>query len=199
MANLVLILGGARSGKSRFAQELAQRLGGGDVLFVATAEAGDEEMARRIRMHRESRPAAWQTIETTHDVGEVLAKAGSSHRAVLIDCLTLLVSNVLLACGESADAGLAERRVMAEIEGLLAACEKRSGAVIMVSGEVGLGLVPESALGRLYRDLLGRTNQLVATRSQAAYLLVAGLPIELRALATTVEQAATLSATSAIK
>ncbi|HUG71017.1 MAG TPA: bifunctional adenosylcobinamide kinase/adenosylcobinamide-phosphate guanylyltransferase [Pirellulaceae bacterium] len=190
MAKIVLILGGVRSGKSRFAQQLAERLGGDDVLFVATAEAGDAEMARRIQIHRTARPTAWQTIEAAGNVGAALQQAAPHQQTILIDCLTLLVSNVLLNCGENPDSNLAERQVATEIENLLDACGQRSGTVIMVSGEVGLGLVPESPLGRLYRDLLGWANQAVAARSDATYWLIAGLPIELQALAVTVEQAA---------
>lgn len=194
MAHIALVLGGVRSGKSRFAQELAQKMGGDDVLFVATAEAGDAEMSRRIQIHRTSRPAAWSTLEVPQNVGAAIQQrqqSGPLHRTVLVDCLTLLVSNVLLSCEDQTDPGLAEQRVAAEIEGLLAACVHWQGTVIMVSGEVGLGVVPESALGRQYRDLLGWANQAVAARSHATYLLVAGLPIELKSLANSVEQAAT--------
>ena len=193
MANIVLILGGVRSGKSRFAQQLAERLGGDDVLFIATAEAGDAEMARRIQIHRTSRPSAWQTIEAATNVGAAIEQAAPRQQTILMDCLTLLVSNVLLSCGEHPDPDVAERRVAAEIENLLAVCEPREGTVIVVSGEVGLGLVPESPLGRLYRDLLGWANQAVAAQSTATYLLVAGLPVELKALAMRVEQAATIT------
>ncbi|MDB5339719.1 MAG: Phosphoglycerate mutase [Planctomycetaceae bacterium] len=193
MAHIALILGGVRSGKSGFAQDLAQKMSGDDVLFVATAEAGDAEMSRRIQIHRTSRPAAWSTLEVAQNVGASLQRyqqSGPQHRTVLIDCLTLLVSNVLLSCEEQADPAIAEQRVAVEIQGLLAACLHWQGTVIIVSGEVGLGVVPESALGRQYRDLLGWANQAVAARSNATYLLVAGLPIELKSLANSVEQAA---------
>ena len=193
MGQITVILGGVRSGKSRFAQELAQKMGGDDVLFIATAEAGDAEMSRRIQIHRSSRPAAWTTLEAAQNVGASLQQRLQSslhHRIVLIDCLTLLVSNVLLDCGDQIDPAIAERRVDAEIQSLLTACEQCQGTVIIVSGEVGLGVVPESALGRQYRDLLGWANQAVTSRSNAAFLMVAGLPIELKSLANSVEQAA---------
>lgn len=192
MGQIALILGGVRSGKSRFAQDLAQRMSGDDVLFVATAEAGDGEMSRRIQIHRLSRPAAWSTLETTRTVGrsmQLLQQSGPQHGTVLIDCLTLLVSNVLLSCENCADPTIAEQRVDLEIEELLAACKQWQGTVIVVSSEVGLGVVPESALGRQYRDLLGWANQKVAAQSNATYLMVSGLPIELKALANSVEQA----------
>jgi adenosylcobinamide kinase/adenosylcobinamide-phosphate guanylyltransferase len=190
MANLILVLGGVRSGKSRFAQQLAQQLGGDEVLFIATAAVGDAEMSRRIQIHRASRPANWQTLEAAQDVGHALQQTHAMPPTILIDCLTLLVSNVLLSCGEDPDPDLAERRVNAEISSLLSACDQRQGTVILVSGEVGMGVVPEFSLGRLYRDLLGWTNQAVAARSLAAYLMVAGLAVELKTLACSVEQAA---------
>jgi adenosylcobinamide kinase / adenosylcobinamide-phosphate guanylyltransferase len=190
MGKIALIMGGVRSGKSRFAQDLAQKLGGDAVLFVATAEAGDGEMSRRIRIHQSTRPATWQTLEAPYRVGEALRHQSPLIATVLIDCLTLLVSNVLLACPEPIDADQAERAVNAEIDALLAACQERTGHVVIVSSEVGLGVVPESRLGRLYRDLLGWANQRVAARAESTYLLVAGLPVELKALAQTVESAA---------
>ncbi len=190
MAKIALILGGVRSGKSRFAQDLAQRLGGDAVLFVATAEAGDGEMARRIRIHQNTRPATWQTLESPRHVGEALRRTSPLGSTVVIDCLTLLVSNVLLSCAEPIDADQAEQAVNAEIAALLAACHDRSGQVVIVSSEVGLGVVPESRLGRLYRDLLGWANQAVAARADSTYLLVAGVPVELKAIAQTVDGAA---------
>jgi len=193
MAHIALILGGVRSGKSRFAQDLAHKLGGDDVLFVATAEARDAEMSRRIQIHQTTRPSAWTTLESAQNVGAAIAHRRSNDvksPTLLIDCLTLLVSNVLLGCGDDASADIVEQRVAAEIQSLLAACEEWPAAVIIVSGEVGLGVVPESSLGRQYRDLLGWANQAVAARSTATYLMVAGLPIELKSLASSVEQAA---------
>jgi adenosylcobinamide kinase / adenosylcobinamide-phosphate guanylyltransferase len=190
MARIVLILGGARSGKSRFAQQLAERIGGADVLFVATAEAGDREMAHRIEAHRISRPRAWGTLEQTTGVAVALAGASERYEVVLLDCVTLLVSNVLLDCGDPLDIQTAEKRMRAETDDLLGACRERTGTVIIVSSEVGQGLVPDNPLGRVYRDVLGWTNQTVAAQADAVYLMVAGLPVEVKALATTCEQAA---------
>lgn len=178
MAHIVLILGGARSGKSRFAQELAERLGG-DVLFVATAHAGDDEMRRRIARHQQERPASWTTVEATANVGTVLEERRPN--VALVDCLTLLVSNIILA-NEHADEDQVRQAVEQEIDGLLRACAGFGGTVLVVSGEVGSGLVPGTPLGRQFRDLLGRANQAIAKRARAAYLLVAGIPVELKAL-----------------
>lgn len=188
MQRLVLVMGGVRSGKSRFAQELAHRVGGEDVLFVATAEAGDDEMVRRIDHHRRSRPAGWKTLEQPLGTGEAISAIPSLPRVVLVDCLTLLVSNALLQCDGDADA--AEKRVRAETEALIAAARHHSVVMIVVSGEVGQGLVPESSLGRLFRDLLGWANQLLAEEAEATYLMVAGLAVDVRSLATSAEQSA---------
>lgn len=190
MAQLVLIVGGARSGKSRFAQQLAERLGR-NVLFVATAEAGDSEMAQRIALHRAERPSHWETLEQPLKLGAALAELPERCEIVLIDCLTLLISNVLLACGDNTDILNAQPKAEAEIEALLAAIERRTGVVIVVSGEVGMGLVPDNPLGRLYRDLLGRANQALAARADKVYLMVAGLAVEICSQARSVEQAAT--------
>ncbi len=190
MAKTILILGGARSGKSRFAQQLARQIGGDEVLFVATAEAKDAEMSRRIERHRGDRPHCWQTLEQTADVGAAIAEAPVRHSVVIVDCLTLLVSNVLLACPDPLEADAAEERIRAEVTSLLTACRTRPGTVIIVSGEVGQGLVPDNPLGRMFRDLAGMANQAVAAAADATYLMVAGLPIEINALAATVGMAA---------
>lgn len=188
MHRLVLVLGGVRSGKSRFAQELAQRVGGEDVLFVATAEAGDDEMVRRIDHHRRSRPTGWKTLEQPLRTGRAIIAIDSPPPVILVDCLTLLVSNALLR--SDGDAEAAERCVIAEIESLVAAGRHHGATMIVVSGEVGQGLVPETPLGRLFRDLLGWANQMLAKEAEATYLMVAGLAVDVRSLATSAEQSA---------
>lgn len=189
MGQLILVVGGARSGKSRFAQDLARQVGGDDVLYVATAESHDDEMSRRIELHRQSRPPKWRTIERPLGVGKAVAAIDRQPRVVLLDCLTLLISNVLLQCGTDAD--LAEQRMRAEIDALIAATRENEATAIIVSGEVGMGLVPENPLGRLFRDLLGWANQLLAEQSTATYLMVAGLPVNTTAIASSVQEAAT--------
>ncbi len=191
---LTLILGGVRSGKSRFGQELAHRLGNDDVLFVATAESRDEEMARRIDKHRQSRPDTWQTLEQPLRTGKTINVLELLPKVVLVDCLTLLISNVLLENKSDLDApeGIAaiERRMHAEVEDLIAAAKQHGIHLIVVSGEVGMGLVPENALGRLFRDLLGWSNQQLAACANSTYLMVAGLPINVSSFGCTVQQAA---------
>ncbi|NLG50675.1 MAG: bifunctional adenosylcobinamide kinase/adenosylcobinamide-phosphate guanylyltransferase [Chloroflexi bacterium] len=193
MGEMMLILGGARSGKSSYAQRLAHELGGGRVLFVATAEAGDEEMQARIADHRRSRPAGWRTVEAPRNVAQAIAPAIQDARVVLVDCITLLTSNVLLAGGESPDAQQAERDVVQEIDALCALARHEAATFILVSNEVGLGLVPVYELGRLYRDVLGRANQILATQADQVVLLIAGLPVELKALQAAIAKGAGIS------
>lgn len=164
----MLVTGGARAGKSRFAQALAQRLGGDGVSFLATAEPLDEEMRERILQHRRERPSAWETLEVPLEVPQALRRAG--HGVVLLDCLTLWVSNLLLR----------GREVREEVERLLEAARGSGKTLVVVSNEVGMGLVPENPLGRRYRDLLGAANQRLAQEAQEVYLVVAGLPLRLK-------------------
>ncbi len=193
MGEMMLILGGARSGKSSYAQRLAHELGGERVLFVATAEAGDEEMQARIADHRRSRPAGWRTVEAPRNVAQAIAPAIQDARVVLVDCITLLTSNVLLAGGESPDAQQAERDVVQEIDALCALARQEAATFILVSNEVGLGLVPVYELGRLYRDVLGRANQMLAAQADQVVLLIAGLPVELKALQAAIAKGAGIS------
>ena len=179
----ILITGGARSGKSRFAQELALRLGK-TVLFVATAVAGDEEMRQRIAEHQRTRPVAWNTLEVTTHVGsEIIQKIGRA-QVVIVDCITLLVSNIFGQytdqTGEQIDAALVEQEVTTEISELLECLNRIDVSFIMVTNEVGMGLVPANQMGRLYRDLLGKANQLLAQQVDEVYLMVAGVPVRIK-------------------
>ena len=180
MGELILILGGARSGKSSYAQSLALELGGPDVLYVATAAPLDEEMEARIAAHRLSRPHGWRTLETISLVAAPLAEQVRDVRVVLLDCLTLLTSNALFACGETATADQAQAAVEVEITALLDTSRESRAVWIVVSNEVGLGLVPDNALGRAYRDVLGRVNQRVAAQADRVVFMVAGLPMEVK-------------------
>ena len=172
---LTLILGGARSGKTSYAQEQARHIGG-KVLYIATAAAGDDEMRLRIEAHRAARPAEWQTLEATLQVGETLISNRVQAQVVIVDCVTLLVSNVLLSFSEDAAFDEVEKKVQAEIDALLKAHSEIGGQWFIVSNEVGLGLVPPYPLGRFYRDLLGWANQRLARSAERVLFMVAGIP-----------------------
>ncbi len=171
--SVTLVLGGVRSGKSRYAQELAERFA--RVTFVATAEPRqDEEMRRKIERHRATRPPHWTTVEETTALGRVLRAGEEDCDAILIDCLTLFAANLLETFGGDAPS------LETCVDQLCAALETTSRSVILVSNEVGSGVVPAYALGRRFRDLLGEINQRVAAVADTVVLLVAGLPLVLK-------------------
>ena len=174
---LVLVLGGARSGKSTAAERMARD--GGRVLFIATAEALDDAMQRRIAAHRRHRPEHWDTLEEPIHLTRAVRPLADRYDTFVLDCLTLWVSNLLLEDEEASDA---EHTVLETVRRLLDLIEAVGGRWILVSNEVGQGIVPTSRLGREYRDVLGRVNQLVASRSDRAYLMVAGMALDLKAL-----------------
>ncbi|MEO3429872.1 bifunctional adenosylcobinamide kinase/adenosylcobinamide-phosphate guanylyltransferase [Pelagibius sp. CAU 1746] len=166
---VTLVLGGARSGKSSYAEQLAESQGG-DRVYLATATAGDAEMADRIARHRERRGARWRTVEAPLDLGGALAASASSHSVVLVDCLTLWLSNILFK----------ELDVENECGKLVSMLPGLNGPVIFVSNEVGLGIVPDNALARRFRDDAGRLNQAVAAAAQSVVFVAAGLPLALK-------------------
>lgn len=180
---LTLVLGGARSGKSSYAEALAGAQGGG-VLYVATAEAWDDEMRRRIEAHKAQRPAHWRTVEAPRHPGVSIAAApaagGPQPTAVLVDCLTLLANNILITLPEDASEAEATAALLAEVNELLAAYQASDAHWIIVSNEVGLGIVPAYPLGRLYRDALGRANQHVAARADTVVFMIAGIPMQVK-------------------
>jgi len=181
MGDLTLITGGARSGKSQFAESLA--LGAAQpVTYIATLEPLDDEMRDRVARHRERRPASWRTVEATTDLAEAARTADDSD-TILLDCIAVWTSNRLLALRDDAPtpAALAalETTLAGEVRALLDVVAARSGPAIIVTNEVGDGLVPAYALGRAYRDLLGRVNQQVSRAAARAYLVVAGRALAL--------------------
>ncbi len=182
MGDIFFVTGGARSGKSRFAERLAAQTGA-PVTYLATLEPRDEEMVERIARHRADRPGDWTTVEEPTDLGRAFAEIDGD-ATVLLDCLSLWVSNRLLQLGDeptvAATNGL-EATLIAELEALLVAADQRDGALILVTNEVGSSVVPPTVLGRAYRDLLGRINQRSAVAASRAWLTVAGRAMELPA------------------
>lgn len=163
---VTLILGGARSGKSVFAEGLCEGQPG-DCVYLATAEARDDEMATRIAEHRARRGGRWSTSEEPLDLAGALARAASADRTVLVDCLTLWLSNLLER----------NRDIEAETATLVARLDRLEGPVVLISNEVGLGIVPDNALARAFRDHAGRLNQAVASAAQRVVFVAAGLPM----------------------
>ncbi|MBD5804736.1 Bifunctional adenosylcobalamin biosynthesis protein CobP [Azoarcus sp. Aa7] len=176
-----LILGGARSGKSRHAENLAVA-SGLPVTVIATAEALDDEMKTRIRRHRNDRPTGWRTVETPVALATALAREAADGRCVIVDCLTLWLSNLMADAGKLADpaAGELPPALRAERAALLETLPTLRGEVLLVANEVGLGLVPDTALGRFFRDEAGRLNQMVAAACERVTFVAAGLPLALK-------------------
>jgi adenosylcobinamide kinase/adenosylcobinamide-phosphate guanylyltransferase len=169
LAPVTLVLGGARSGKSRYAECLIEDVEACGT-YCATAEAGDAEMAQRIAAHRARRGSFWHTIEEPLALAPVIADESSLDRPLLIDCLTLWLSNLLLA----------DRPIEGETAALCAALRLAAGPVVLVANEVGLGIVPETSLGRRFRDAAGGLNQQIAALADRVVLVAAGLPLVLK-------------------
>ena len=164
-----LVLGGARSGKSRYAEQLVETAASCGT-YCATAEPGDAEMAERIAAHRARRGPFWHTVEAPLALGQAIAAEAAPERPVLVDCLTLWLSNLLLVGRQWGDEADGLRRVLREV----------AGPVVLVSNEVGMGLVPETPLGRRFRDAAGRLNQDVAALADRVVFVAAGLPLVLK-------------------
>jgi adenosylcobinamide kinase / adenosylcobinamide-phosphate guanylyltransferase len=169
MDQTLFVLGGARSGKSRYAQARAEAMPG-QLIFIATAEALDEDMANRIERHRADRDARWRTIEAPLDIAEAIAGEARPGQIVLVDCLTLWASNLIFA----------DRDIGTETQKLTDAIARAAGPVILVANEVGLGIVPDNLLARQFRDAAGIINQAVAVVANEAVFLTAGLPLKLK-------------------
>ncbi|MDF9407425.1 bifunctional adenosylcobinamide kinase/adenosylcobinamide-phosphate guanylyltransferase [Pelotomaculum isophthalicicum JI] len=180
---LILIIGGARSGKSKFAEKVAIGLGS-KITYIATAASLDDEMAERIRLHQAFRPKDWITVEEQKNVIEVML-SGCKGDVFLLDCLTLWLTNILLD-DQLPEPGTTKSKkelfIMEQAAGIADVVE--SGAhLVVVSNEVGMGVVPESSLGRSFRDLAGKVNQVLASKADRVYLVIAGLPLELKSIA----------------
>lgn len=173
---LVLVTGGVRSGKSRFAEELAIKTAQ-EVIYVATARITDEEMARRVAKHKSRRPDYWRTVEEPWDLKRALQEWGQAGRTILVDCLGTYVTNLLV------EKGIKEEEANLALKDFARVAWSSPADVIIVSNEVGWGVVPSYPLGRIFRDLLGSANQEIASLADEVYLVVCGLPVEIKSLA----------------
>jgi adenosylcobinamide kinase/adenosylcobinamide-phosphate guanylyltransferase len=171
---IIFITGGVRSGKSQFALELARSISGPKV-YLATAQALDAEMAERIRKHKESRPSDWETVEEPLEISKAVREQGSRFRAILLDCLTLWLSNALMA-------GWGEEKILAQTEELLHSARASRSSLIVVSNEVGSGIVPEHPSARLFRDLSGSIHQKIAREADEVYFMICGLPQKIKSV-----------------
>lgn len=182
---IIFVTGGARSGKSSFAEALTARLGE-KVAYIATSVPCDDEMKQRILRHKAGRPKNWSTFETFENVDKVMCELKGKVDVVLLDCITVMISNLMLKADIDYDTcdietiNSVEKQIKVQIENMLDAAEKISADVVIVSNELGMGLVPEYRLGRVFRDIAGRMNQIIAQRAQDVYLLVSGIPINIK-------------------
>ncbi len=186
MGKSILITGGARSGKSGLAEKLAKELDG-DILYIATAVPFDEEMKHRVKMHRESRPAEWDTYEGYRGLGEVIEREGKRYKGILLDCITVMITNIFLEFPDIdyenprfRDFEKVEEEIRKEVENLMTGIMKTEATVLMVTNELGSGVVPENVLARVFRDIAGRVNQAIARESDEVYLTVCGIPVKVK-------------------
>ena len=185
MGKVIYITGGARSGKSSYAEELLE--GKKNVLYVATAIAFDEEMKDRIKKHRDRRSDSWTTLEEYKNFDSKLLSEVSNKDYILFDCITVMISNIMVLDNDcdwdniTVDrAGQIENEVLNEIDSLLEVISDFNGTSILVSNELGMGIVPGNPLGRIFRDIAGRVNQKIANISNEAYLVVSGVPVKIK-------------------
>ena len=171
MDKVIFILGGARSGKSHFAVNMAKNAK--KVAFIATCLPQDKEMKRRVALHKKTRPAHWQTFEEPEEIPILLKKIGSRFEVIIIDCLTLLVSNFMLK-------DLKGNSIENRIKEMLSVLRKIKAKSIIVSNEVGLGIVPVNKLARNFRDIVGRVNQIVAEESDEVLFMISGIPLKVK-------------------
>lgn len=186
MKNIVLITGGARSGKSTYAEKLAKEAKGG-VLYIATSIPFDDEMKDRVKKHKERRPDNWYTFEGYKDLKQVFCNEKLHFNLILLDCVTIMVTNLMLEqSGDNFDAlnnsdiDIMESEILNEIAEFIDAADKNLKTIIFVTNELGSGIVPEYKMARVFRDIAGRVNQYIASRAQEVYMVVCGIPVKIK-------------------
>ncbi len=174
-----LIIGGARSGKSLYAQKLAGSFGG-RVVYIATARILDDEMERRVAIHKANRPSTWLSVELPENITTGIADLRGPFDAILLDCVTMLMNESFLHLPDDADEIEMVEAADAAIDDLINAMQNQSSPWILVSNEVGMGIVPDTLMGRVFRDVQGRANQRLAAMADEVYLMTAGIPLRIK-------------------
>jgi adenosylcobinamide kinase/adenosylcobinamide-phosphate guanylyltransferase len=176
---VTFIFGGARSGKSSYAVNLAQHTGS-HVLFIATARVLDKEMEHRVALHKASRPVGWSTLEAPENISTALKGVPHNYSAIILDCVTLMLGESFSCIPEDSSDSAFSSAAEDAMADLLAAIDNRPEPWFVVSNEVGLGIVPETRMGRIFRDAQGRANQRLAERADEVYLMAAGIPLKIK-------------------
>jgi len=176
---LIFITGGARSGKSNFAEKIAVKTSK-EVAYIATSQPFDEEMKYRIKKHKDRRPTNWETYEEPIKIKELINNLGFKKEIILIDCLTLLTSNLLLREEDKIEDPQWQEDILLEIKKIAESSYKVPAQVIIVSNEVGMGLVPDNPLGRVYRDILGKANSIIADKADEVFIMVSGISLKIK-------------------
>ncbi|WP_419749820.1 bifunctional adenosylcobinamide kinase/adenosylcobinamide-phosphate guanylyltransferase [Terrisporobacter petrolearius] len=185
MSNIILVTGGARSGKSSFAESLCIKQKN-KTAYIATSVAFDDEMKNRVKKHQESRPKNWKTYEIYKDIYSIVEELNKNHDTVIMDCVTLMVNNLMFTHGIEVDEATSEELnelenyIREQITKLLEAVKKTNLYFVIVTNEIGMGIVPENKLSRIYGDFVGRANQLIASYSNEVYFVVSGIPMKVK-------------------
>lgn len=185
MSNIILVTGGARSGKSSFAESLCIEQNN-KTAYIATSVAFDDEMKNRVKKHQESRPKNWKTYEIYKDIYSIVEELNKNHDTVIMDCVTLMVNNLMFTHGIEVDEATSEELnelenyIREQITKLLEAVKKTNLYFVIVTNEIGMGIVPENKLSRIYGDFVGRANQLISSYSNEVYFVVSGIPMKVK-------------------
>lgn len=185
MSEIIFVTGGSRSGKSRFAEKTVAKMGN-EIAYIATAVVTDKDMAERIKKHQQARPQSWQTIEKYHGFAELSQVEQSKADAFILDCITIMITNLMMDSGLDFDKATVEQigelegDIQKEIEALLIWVRENNRNIVIVSNEVGLGLVPEYRMGSIFRDIAGKMNQLIAEQANQVYFVVSGIPVKIK-------------------